>query len=118
MGLPAPEEIPTVPEEPNETNVSVNLSEKSYDEATGTYSLIVTVNNQSEEPLTGTVFVAAYDSNHLIDTQKYSITELSFGQAQTFSAKIVTNKKVGKIKVFCWDTLTLRPLSAAVETAG
>ncbi len=118
QGLPAPEEIPTVPEEPNETNVSVNLSEKSYDEATGTYSLIVTVNNQSEEPLTGTVFVAAYDSNHLIDTQKYSITELSFGQAQTFSAKIVTNKKVGKIKVFCWDTLTLRPLSAAVETAG
>lgn len=118
QGLPAPEDIPTVPEEPNETNASVSLSEKSYNEATGTYHLTVIVNNQGKEPLTGTLLVAAYAGGRFIGAREYSVAELAPGQTQTVPAEITTNKKAAQLKVFFWDMTTLKPLSNAAGAEG
>ena len=101
-----------------ETGVTINITEKSYDSATGTYHLTVNVHNQGDKPLSGTVLVSAYDRNWLITTGKYVVTSLAPDGSQMISAELTTNGQVEQLKVFCWNMKTLRPLCDSVNTAG
>ena len=106
------------PTEPGETDVKINLSEKSYDEATGTYQVTVSINNPSEKAIAGTILVAAYDGNRLITLKKYPVTELGAGETQTIPAELTTNQKAEQLKVFFWNITSLQPLGNAAITEG
>lgn len=117
-GLPAPEDVLGEPTEPDETDVTLTLSQTSYDEATGTYRLTAALQNQRDQALAGTVVAAAYDGTRLIGMQKYPIDALAANGSQTVQAEIRTNKKATQLKVFFWDVDTLQPLSNVEKTAG
>ena len=118
QGMPAPEDVPVNPSEPGETSAAIDITEKSYGSATGTYHLTVTVHNQGDKPLTGTVFVSAYDGNHLVSNRMYSVSALAPDGSQTISAELTTNGKVEQLKAFCWNMTSLRPLSDTAVTEG
>lgn len=117
QGLPAPEDVGNMPLEPSGNDVSITLSEKSYDVQTGTYSLTVTLQNQATGSVSGTVILAVYNDGRVIGVRKYAVT-LSQNGTQTVPAKITTNGKVDELKAFYWDMDSIRPLGNAAEIVG
>lgn len=117
-GMPAPEDVPVNPSEPGDVSVFIDIIEKRYDSATGSYHLTVAVHNQGDKPLNGTVLVTAYDGNRLVANRLYSVPALVPDGTQTVSAEITTNGQVEQLKVFCWDMKTLCPLSEPGNAAG
>ena len=103
---------------PGEARSSICITKKRYGSATGTYHLTVTVHNHGDKPLTGTVFVSAYDGNHLVSNRMYSVSALAPDGSQTISAELTTNGKVEQLKAFCWNMTSLRPLSDTAVTEG